>query len=190
MQGRQYTSPKKNALGKTPQFVSHIDKGRTPVKISEQKARTPFPLPSETPEEVCAEFERQKKEEAAKKGITIRSQAPEVSHGGFVDNDEFGGYEDGMSMEEIKYGYSGDDEESGDEEYDSIENMQLDLLEERVKSSLRIERFNEYARQFGSVRKRTYKDKLMRFKGNWKEFIDCVTGDLAWSLSVIPSTGV
>lgn len=194
MQGRQYVSPRKGAPGKTPQFISRIDKSRRPVKISEKKARTPFPLPLQTPEEVRAEFERQKKEEAAKKGITIRSRAPEVSLGGFVDDDgdgygeDGGGYGDGMSMEEIEYGYSGDDEESGDEEYDSIENMRLDRLEERVKSSSRMERFNEIARQF--ARKRTYKDKLMRFKGNWKEFFDCVTGDLAWSLSVTPPSGV
>jgi hypothetical protein len=196
MQGRQYTSPRKDAPGKTPQFVSRIDKGRRLVKISERKARTPFPPPFETPEEVRAEFEKKKKEAAAKKGITIRSQAPEVSLGGFVDDDgggfgdDGGGYGDGMSMDEIEYGYGGDDEESGDEEYDSIENMRLDRLEERVKSSSRMERFNEIARQFAAARKRTYKDKLMRFKGNWKEFVDCVTGDLAWSLSVAPPSGV
>ena len=163
------------------------------MKISERKARMPWPLPSETPEETRAEFERQKKEAAAKRGITIRSQASKVSLGGFVDDDG-GGFHDGVGfgdgMEELEYGYRGDDEESGDEEYDSIENMRLYQLEERVKSSARIEQFNEIARKFRAATKRTYKDKLMRFKGNWKEFFDCVTGDLAWSLSVAPPSGV
>ena len=182
MQGQQYLSPRKKAPGKTPQFASIVDKGRTIVKLSERRARTPFPKPELSHEEVLQEFKRQKQAKAENDGIIVRIPAPESSYedcGGFGDDD---GFEDSMPMEEIEYGYCGDNEESDDEEDESFENMRLDLVEERVNGFRKTNLFNRYAREFVGIRKkRSYKDNLKRYKGNWKEFIDCVAGDLAWS---------
>jgi hypothetical protein len=189
MQGQQYNSPSKKAPGKTIQYTSIVDKGRKIAKLSERKARTPFPPPPLSPEEVLEEFKKKKQEQAAKKGITVRSRAPEPSFADCYGFEEASGFGDSMSMEEIEYGYNGDEEESDDEENESFENMRLDRLEDRVNGCSRTELFNQYSRQFVAGKKQSYKAKLKRFKGNWKEFIDCVTGDLAWS-SVAPPTGV
>jgi hypothetical protein len=204
MQGQQYLSPRKTP-GKKLQFASIVDKGRSISKISERKAKAPLPLLQVSRQEVEEQFERMKEEQKTKRGTTVQSRAYGPTYegcfgfendGGFGDGND-GGFGDDMSMGDIECRYAGDSEENGseesdneDEEDESFETMRLAQLElERAKSYAAMERFNEYARQFRPVRRRPYPHKLKRFKKHWKEFINCVTGDLAW-IPIAPPTGV
>ena len=83
-------------------------------------------------------------------------------------------------------GYRGDDEHGNDDGEDSFENMPVDGIAAHVNTALGRQVLN---RRGYFQPKRTYAQNVKRYKANWRDFIECVTGEMAWR-SLEPSTPV
>jgi len=177
MTGSAYISPKKGARATKHEFIAEFSKKKSGVtKISERKAREPAPKPFRAGDEIekaYLEMLEKQSVDIAKGGATFQQNIYDPSYddcGGFGD----GGFGDDTAMD-LDDGYFGDND-GGDyeEEEESLESMSLYQVQENYKPVLKKEVFSRFEK------KRSYKEKLKRYKENWTEFIDCVAGDLAW----------
>ena len=173
MQGRQYRSPSKKYLGQTPVFVSNL--GHKLKKISARQAAIPLPKPKGKAADIMAAYrkmmEEEKRREMAQNGV---HDGPSYDNCGGVGNGDEADIDDGYSGDHELLDNEEDDNE--EEEEDSFENMQPDGIEERVKAALGRQVFNQgYFKN-----RRSYAYNAKRYKANWRNFIECVTGELAW----------
>jgi hypothetical protein len=84
-----------------------------------------------------------------------------------------GGFSGDNMVIDMDDGYSGDND-GVDEEEELLENTPLYQVEDHFKPVFKKGVFRRFAK------KRTYAEAKKQRKRNWKEFIDCVAGDLAW----------
>lgn len=172
MTGSAYISPKKGPRATKHEFIAEFSRKKSGVtKISERKAREPGPKPFRTADEIKnAYLEMLEKESAdiAKNGAAFQQNIYDPSH------EDCGGFGDDTAMD-LDDGYSADNDGGDDEEEEeSLETMPLYQVQENFKPVLKKDVFSRFAK------KRSYKEKLKRYKQNWTEFTDCVTGDMAW----------
>jgi len=173
MSGVPYISPRKAATARKSEFVDLLSTKRRGVsKVSEKRARAEPEKPALTPIELLARFKEEmadRNAELAGGGTTVQ---PTGGHSHSYDGDysEFG---DVGPMEDIESGYSADIDEE-----DSFDNMPIQKIRELVKEALQMH--VDGARKSTGT-KRSYSQNMRRYKENWKEFVDCVTGELAWT---------
>jgi hypothetical protein len=173
MQGQQYCSPSKKYLGQEPLYVSTL--GRTRRKISARHAAIPLPKPTRSAAELMVAFQKHMQEKK------LEDMQPDMNHGQPSYNDCGGVGNDTMSID-VDDGYSGDqemvsNEEEDEEEEESFDNMRPEGIEKSVNAAMGRQVFN-HPRFFKARRSYAYNAK--RYKANWRDFVECVTGDLAW----------
>jgi hypothetical protein len=178
MQGVPYLSPHKRKTGEKPKWIA--SSGRGVRYISEKKARERFPAPSMSIAETFKAAAKIREEQVRKKArhSDIPGDHPSFEDsGGFgdIDTGDWGGFAEGddvESMDEL--------EEINDEEVESFEDMDMSQVKRRAEKAFGKKIFR---RRAGGIlgKKRTYAENQTRSKKNWNEFIDCATGELAWS---------
>src|SRR5271154_3168291 len=176
-----YVSPKKKVKAARPQFIDERSrKSGGFTKISERKARTRPEAPWRTIEDIKKDFQDSLKNQpadVAKDGTRFQQCLHNPSQedcGAFFGDGGFngdGGFGDAMDLE--NEGWLDDEEES-------LEGMPFEKLCAKVKYHFKMDPFEKT---------RPYAGKLSAFKENWNEFIDCVTGEMAWS-PLQPPAGV